>query len=272
MTRFGSYVLSNSEYFNRAGSLIHTDPAGQTDVPLPENTRIYAVASGPHFIGSWPPAPQPGTAAPLSPLNRAPIIRALLQALDAWVADGVAPPPSRYPKIADGTLTAPEAAGWPAIPGLRLPPPMLVTYRLDFGPEWRQGIVSFEPPHIGKAYVGLVPAVDQDGNARAGIRLPAVQVPIATYAGWNYRAAEIGASDQFLGEAGSIYPFAPTRARRLPGDSRLSIDERYKSREEYLGKIVIAAQQLITERFLLASDLPGLIDEALAFYSWTTGQ
>jgi hypothetical protein len=266
------HVLSNSEYFNRAGSLIHTDPTGQKDVPVPENVRIYAVASGPHFIGAWPPTPQPGTAAPLSPLNRAPIIRALLEALDGWVVDGVAPPPSRYPQIADGTLATPAAAGWPTIPGLRLPPPMLMTYRLDFGPEWRQGIVSFEPPHVGKAYVGLVPAVDQDGNARAGIRLPAVQVPIATYTGWNYRAADVGAPDQFLGEAGSIYPFPATRARRATGDSRLSIEERYKSREEYLGKFAIAARQLITERFVLASDLPMLLDEAAEFYNWATRQ
>jgi hypothetical protein len=266
------HVLSNSEYFNRAGSLVHTDPSGKADMVLPETTRIYSVAAGPHFIGAWPPAPQPGTAAPLSPLNRAPIMRALLDAMDKWVVDGVAPPPSRYPKIADGTLTTPAAAGWPTIPGLRLPPPMLMTYRLDFGPEWRQGLVSYEPPHVGKVYDGLVPAVDQDGNARAGIRLPAVAVPIATYAGWNYRAADIGSANQFLGEAGSIYPFAPTRTKRKPGDSRLSIEERYQSREEYLGRIAVAARQLISERFLLATDLPSLLDEAAMYYDWAMNQ
>jgi hypothetical protein len=264
------HVLSNSEYFNRAGSLVHTDPLGQRDAELPENTRIYTVASGPHFIGAWPPAPAGGTAAPLNPLDRTPIMRALLMAFDGWVADGVAPSASRYPKIADGTLTSPDAAGWPKIPGLRLPPPMLITYRLDFGPDWPRGIVGFEPPHIGKPYVGLVPAVDQDGNARAGIRLPAVQVPVATYAGWNYRAAEIGSPDQFLGEAGSIYPFAPTRVRRPAGDSRMSIEERYTSREQYLGKIAIAARQLIGEGFLLAADLPDLIDHAASYYDWAT--
>jgi hypothetical protein len=264
------HVLSNSEYFNRAGSLIHTDPMGQRDAELPENTRIYTVASGPHFIGAWPPAPANGTAAPLSPLDRAPILRALLTALDGWVADGVAPPPSCYPKISDGTLTTPDRAGWPKIPDLRLPPPMLITYRLDFGPDWARGIVGFEPPHVGKPYVGLVPAVDADGNARAGIRLPAVQVPLATYAGWNYRAAGIGSADQFLGEAGSIYPFAPTRARRPAGDSRMSIEERYTSREQYLGKIAIAARQLIAGGFLLAADLPDLIDLAATYYDWAT--
>lgn len=267
------HVLSNSEYFNRAGSLTHTDPAGQHDIEPPADVRIYTIASGPHFMGPFPPVRSEGMAAPLSPLDRSPVMRALLPALDAWVIDGTPPPPSRYPKISDGTLTAPGAAGWPKIPGVHLPPPMLVTYRLDFGSEWPRGIVTVEPPRIGKPYVGLVPAVDSDGNALAGIRLPAVQAPIATYAGWNYRAASIGAPDQLFGEAGSIYPFARTRSdREARGDSRLSIEERYTSREQYLGEIVVAARQLIAERFLLAADLPEIIDLAIEQYDWSISQ
>src|SRR5580658_219323 len=109
------HILSNSEYFNRAGSLIHTDPMGQRDIEPPANTRIYAVAAGPHYVGPWPPAPVGGTAAPLSVLDRTPIVRALLRDMDEWVTKGIAPPANRYPKISDGTLTAPEAAGWPTI-------------------------------------------------------------------------------------------------------------------------------------------------------------
>src|SRR5580658_5654086 len=262
------HILSNSEYFNRAGSLIHMDPAGQRDLEPPANTRIYAIASGPHFVGPWPPAPVGGTAAPLSVLDRTPIVRALLRNLDEWVTEGIAPPASRYPKISDGTLTAPEAAGWPTIPQVRLPPPMLITYRLDFGPNWTRGVVGFEPPHVGKPYVGLIPAVDSDGNAIAGIRLPSIQVPIATYAGWNYRAPGMGAADQLLGEAGSMYPFAPTRAQRSKGDSRVSIEERYTSRDQYLGKIALAGRQLIAERLLLAQDLADVIDQAAMQYDW----
>jgi len=263
------HVLSNSEYFNRAGSLVHTDPAGQRDIDPPAEVRIYTIASGPHFIGPFPPVKNEGMAAPLSPLDRSPVIRALLQALDAWVSDGTAPPPSRFPRISDGTLVAPAAAGWPSIPGVHLPPPMLITYHLDFGREWTRGIVTVEPPRIGKAYTGLVPSVDADGNARAGIRLPAVQAPIATYAGWNYRARSIGAADQLFGEAGSIHPFARTRAEReASGDSRLSMEERYTSREQYLGKTTAAARQLIGDRLLLAQDLPEIVDQALEQYDW----
>ena len=263
------HILSNSEYFNRAGSLIHTDPEGARDIDPPATTRIYAIASGPHFIGPFPPVKNAGMAAPLSPLDRSPVIRALLVALDKWVTDGAPPPASRYPLIADRTLTAPADAGWPVIPGVHLPPPMLITYRLDFGPEWKRGIVTFEPPRAGKSYAGLIPAVDADGNARAGVRLPAVQVPIATYAGWNYRDPSIGAPDQLFGEAGSIYPFARTRAERQSrGDSRRSIEERYTSRDQYLGKVAAAARQLIADRFLLARDLPEIIDQALEQYDW----
>jgi hypothetical protein len=266
------HILSNSEYFNRAGSLIHTDPDGIRDVEPPGNIRIYAIAAGPHYVGPWPPAPVGGTAAPLSVLDRTPVVRALLGAMDEWVTEGIEPPPSRYPKIADGTLTKPEAAGWPRIPNLRLPPPMLITYRLDFGPDWSKGIVGFEPPHVGKAYVGLIPAVDPDGNARAGIRLPSIQAPVATYAGWNYRSPGMGSADQFLGEAGSMYPFAPTRARRSTNDSRRSIEERYSSRDEYLGKIALAGKHLIAERLFPPEDLTEVIDQAAMQYDWAIRQ
>jgi hypothetical protein len=206
------HVLSNSEYFNRAGSLIHTDPAGGRDAEPPASTRIYLIASGPHFSGPFPPVPAPAMAAPLNPLNRGPIMRALLRALDAWVAEGTPPPPSRYPRIADGTLTTLERAGWPKIPGVHLPPPMLITYRLDFGPDWGRGIVGFEPPRVGKPYAGLVPAVDADGNDRAGIRLPVVAVPIATYGGWNYRSPASGSTEASAASARPRMVLPSTRA------------------------------------------------------------
>ncbi len=266
------HVLSNSEYFNRGGSLIHTDPEGRRDIEPPAGTRIYAVASVPHYPGPFPPVPVDGTAAPLSPLDRVPVMRALLRAMDTWVVEGAPPPPSRYPRISDGTLTPVAEAGWPKIPGLRLPPPVLTTWRLDFGPDWKRGIVSFEPPHIGKPYAALVPAVDENGNARSGIRLPAIAVPVATFAGWNYRSSEIGSPDQFDGEAGSVYPFARTRAERISaGDSRSSIEERYPSRDAFLGRTVVAACQLVADRFMLAEDVPDIIAQAMKQYDWATG-
>ena len=263
------HILSNSEYFNRGGSLVHTDPAGQHDLDPPAGTRIYVIASGPHFFGPFPTVQTANLSAPLNPINRNLVVRALLEALDAWVTDGIEPPPSQFPRISDGTLTTREKAGWPKIPGVLFPPPTYVTYRLDFGPKWREGIVDFEPPHIGKPFVSLVPAVDENGNARAGIRLPCVDVPIATYSGWNYRAAGTGATNQFAGEAGSFFPFARTRAERdATGDSRLSIEERYTSRDQYVGKVAIVARKLVENRYLLGEDIPDVIDFAVAQYDW----
>jgi hypothetical protein len=263
------HIFSNSEYFNRAGSLIHTDPVGEHDIEPPANARIYFVSSGPHGAGPFPPVQPAGAAALNNPLDRAPIVRALLKDLDDWVVDGTPPPPSRIPHIADGTLVPTPQAGWPTIPGVQFPVPFLKTYRLDFGPDWKKGIVSNEPPKIGKAFVGLVPAVDLNGNSRAGIRMPAIEVPIGTYGGWNFRNPSIGSADQLFGEIGSFHPFPRTKAERMKtGDSRLSIEERYASREEYISKATSVARQMVQDRFLLPQDVSDPVNQAAALYEW----
>ena len=187
------------------------------------------------------------------------------------MSDGTPAPPSRIPHIADGTLVPTAEAGWPVIPGVHFPVPYLKTYRLDFGPEWDKGIVGYEPPRVGKSFVGLVPAVDQNGNSRAGIRMPAVEFPVGTYGGWNFRNPSIGSSDQLFGEIGSFHPFACSKAARAAsGDSRVSIEERYASRDEYRAKVTLAAQQLIKDRLLLPEGVPDLVNQSLALYDWAT--
>jgi hypothetical protein len=267
------HILSNSEYFNRAGSLIHTDVRGERDAELPPNTRIYLVSGTPHYSGSQllkGDGTLVGQAA-LSPLDDRPVVRALLHAMDRWVTEDVAPPPSAYPTIADGTLVPRENGGWPAIPGYRFPPPQLIAYRLDFGPNWLRGIVDNEPPKIGSPYVVRAPAVDADGNDRAGVCLPQLAAPLATYAGWNYRDASIGAPEHLAGEIGSYFPFARTRSKREgSGDPRASIEERYPNKEAYLGKITAAADDLVTRSYLLARDVPDVISDASEEWGWAT--
>src|SRR6266851_2198917 len=269
------HLLTNSEYFNRAGSLVHTDPTGTKDATLPPNTRIYMIASAPHGPGPFPPVSNAGGGmvgrATLNPLNYSPTVRALFRALDRWVTDDVAPPPSAYPRIADGTLTPPDRAGWPAIPGFELPQQPLRAFHLNFGPDWSKGIVSVEPPEIGKPFVVSVPAVDADGNVRAGIRLPDIAVPLATQAGWNYRDASIGAPDRLAGEIGSYITFTRTRAARASaGDPRLSIEERYRNRDEYVGKFAAAAIDLVERGYLLQEDVADLLKHAVEHYDWAT--
>ena len=270
------HLLTNSEYFNRAGSLVHTDPTGTKDADLPANTRVYMIASAPHGPGPFPPVSNVGGGmvgrAGLNPLNYAPAVRALFRALDRWVVDDVAPPPSAYPRIADGTLTPPARAGWPAVPGFQLPQQPLRAFHLNFGPEWPKGIVSVEPPEIGKPFVVSVPAVDADGNVRAGIRLPEIAVPLATQAGWNYRDASIGAPDRLAGEIGSYIPFPRTKAdRERAGDPRMSIEERYRNRNEYVGTFAAAALDLVDRGYLLTEDVADLLKHAIEHYDWAMG-
>jgi hypothetical protein len=271
------HLLTNSEYFNRAGSLVHTDATGTKDAELPANTRVYMIASAPHGPGPFPPKSNVGGGmvgrAALNPLNYSPAVRALFRALDRWVTDSVEPPPSAYPRFTDGTLTSPDRAGWPPIPGYQLPQQPLRAFHLNFGPDWSKGIVSVEPPEVGTAFVVRVPAVDADGNVRAGIRLPDIAVPLATQAGWNYRDASIGAPDRLAGEIGSYIPFGRTRADRTrANDPRPSIEERYRNRDEYVGRFAAAALDLVERGYLLQEDIADLLKHAIEHYDWATGQ
>jgi hypothetical protein len=271
------HLLTNSEYFNRAGSLVHTDATGARDAELPADTRVYMIASAPHGPGPFPPASNVGGGmvgrAVLNPLDYRPTVRALFRALDRWITDNVPPPPSAYPKLADGTLTSPERAGWPSIPGYQFPQQPLRAFHLNFGADWNKGIVSIEPPEVGKAFAVSVPAVDSDGNVRSGVRLPDIAVPLATQAGWNYRDPSIGAPDKLAGEIGSYLPFPKTREdRERTQDPRPSIEERYRNRDEYVGRYAEAALDLVARGYLLPEDVADLLKHAVEHYQWATGR
>jgi hypothetical protein len=124
--------------------------------------------------------------------------------------------------------------------------------------------MTIHPPRpIGRnGYAILLPRIDADGNDSAGIRLPAVQVPIGTYTGWNLRPRGL-AEGELAGLLGSFIPFAKTKAaRRKSGDPRLSLEERYKSRDDYVRRISCAARTLVEARYLLPEDAERMIAEA----------
>jgi hypothetical protein len=111
--------------------------------------------------------------------------------------------------------------------------------------------------------------VDRDGNEVAGVRMPEIQAPLATYTGWNLRAPDIGAPDELFSMQGSWIPFPRTQAERMKtGDPRLSIDERYASREEYLAKFEAAAKSLASTGYLLAADVPKLVQRGAAEWDY----
>jgi hypothetical protein len=271
------HVLTSFEYWSRAGSLIHTDPSGTRDVEIPETSRIYFIASAQHGPGRVPP-PEFGSEgnaglSPANPNDHRPALRALLLALDRWVAEGVAPPPSLYPRFGDGTLVAPARAGWPPVPGVRFPLVLNEPVRMDYGPEWPRGVITVEPPRLGRVFPALVPAVDADGNDRAGLRLPEIEVPLASQTGWNWRHPRTGAPEALAGVVGSYLPFARTKAaRQASSDPRPSIEERYRDRDQYLGRVAGAALRLVRERYLLAEDVPFLLERAAAHWDWRQAQ
>src|SRR5262249_26468366 len=150
-----------------------------------------------------------------------------------------------------------------------LPRQPLRAFHLNFGPDWAKGIVSVEPPEIGKPFVVKVPAVDADGNVRSGIRLPDIAVPLATQAGWDYRDASIRAPDRLAGEIGSYIPFARTRAEReRTHDPRPSIEERYRNRDEYVGRYAAAALELVEKGYVLQDDVADLLKHAVEHFDF----
>jgi hypothetical protein len=258
------YTNTSYEYWSRAASLIHTTPDGKRDLPLMDNVRIYLLAGLQHFSAPFPPTRvnDRGLLAQHLP-NANPVRwfwRALYAAMDDWVREGKTPPESRYPRLADQTLVKRDQVNSPRIRGVKLPERVHEALRFDFGPQWKKRIITKQPPGLGKPFPVFVPQVDQDGNDLAGVRLPQLEAPLATYTGWNLRDPTTGMAGERVSFLGSWFPFPKTKAdAAAPGDRRLSITERYQSREEYLEKFSAAARKLKADRFLLSEDVDALV-------------
>ncbi|MDA0269525.1 MAG: alpha/beta hydrolase domain-containing protein [Chloroflexi bacterium] len=268
------YTNSSAEYWRGDGSLVHVDPAGERDLASAPGSRIYHFAGTQHTVGSVPQRREIAEGGGqgrygANVTDYRPLLRAALSHLDAWIAEGAEPPPSRHARIVDGTAV-PRATALAAqpLPGLVQPDPerLWVVRTVDLGPEAGRGIGRY-PAVEGDTYAALVSAVDSDGNEVAGVRLPDLTVPVGTHLPWNPRHPDTGAAEQILPMQGSSHFFAPTRAARdATGDPRASIEERYPSREAYRERVQVAAEVLIAERYLLAEDLDVVIEACLARY------
>jgi hypothetical protein len=266
--------LSNTsyEYWGRAASLIHTTADARQDAPISNDVRIYFFTGLQHFSGPFPPAEGEGDLhgqEPESPLPIRYFWRSMLANMDAWVRSGKTPPESKYPRIAERTLVAIKDYEFPQIPQVNKPKDANRAYRLNFGPEWNRGIITLQPPQVGEPFTALVPQVDRDGNELAGIHLPEIAVPLATYTGWNLRDPSIGAPEQREAFEGSYLAFPRTAAEReKDGDPRRSIAERYSSREDYLSRYEKAINALVKDRWILEEDRGALLDRGGA--EWDT--
>ncbi|MFF0489788.1 alpha/beta hydrolase domain-containing protein [Nocardia sp. NPDC004068] len=249
-------LLSNSasEYWRGDGSLVHA-PEG-VDADEDPDVRVYSIAGTDHF-GPNPLKSVMAGSNPPHDLDSQPVLRALMIALQRWVYEGVPAPASRVPRVADGTAVPPEQALDP-FAHVPHPDPALLPriHHLDLGPDADHGIGRW-PVVRGEPYPSLVPATDEDGNEIAGIRLPAVAAPLAVYTGWNPRRPIEGLPNVLYERLGSKLPFPPDRP---------SITERYPTRAAYAEAVRAAADQLVTQGFLLAEDVDWVVAETVAEY------
>jgi len=253
------YTNSSTEYWRSVSALTHTTVDGERDLPLMDNVRLYHFAGTQHGPARFPAMAANGGHAP-NPNEYAWFLRGLLVAMDRWIVDETLPPPSRYATLEKGTLVDFDDLSFPAIPGVHLLPEPSIAYALDYGPQLAsKGIITREPPELGPAYPFLVPQVDDSGNEIGGLRSPDIAVPLASYTGWLPSNPVSG--------VGLYVPFARTRAEReANGDPRLSIEERYQGRAQYLGLVAHSAMALIDDGYLLAGDLPQILERAGAHW------
>jgi hypothetical protein len=265
---------SANEFWVKAGSLMSTDPTGKSDLPDHPLTRNYLLSSKQHG-GAGDPTTKGVCQQFLNPLDSAPVQRALWTDLDEWSTFGMQPPPSQVPTFRERTLVPPDqgSVGFPSIPGVTYTGLKTTRYRFDFGKDFYQTFVpTINPPVItppyednpanGRIYPSFVPKTDSDGNDIAGIRLPELTVPLATYTGWGLRSG-IWANDG-CESSGQFIPFQSTRAARLlVGDPRPAVQERYASFAEYKAKVVVAVDNLVRNRFLICDDTQDIVNRLL---------
>jgi hypothetical protein len=148
-------------------------------------------------------------------LDWTPVSRATFLALNAWVASNAQPPASRLMALEPATGDA---------------------------------NVLRAPAHLPKAVIQR-PQTDAGGNSLGGVRLPDLAVPLGTHAVQNQ---PLSRACMLLG---GYIPFAKTKAARdAVNDSRPSLAELYRNRDDYVNRIRVAARELEQAGFLLPED------------------
>lgn len=250
------HLDSSMEFWQARASLVVTDGLGHS-IPIPKNVRLYLMAGTQHG-----PAAKPafGICQQLSnPAVQAPLARAAMARLIEWARDGKAPPASRFP-MADEGLVEPQqtAIGFPDLTriGVQFPTVFNELYSVNY---------EKVPPQVessSKPYKVLLPRVDKDGHDMNGVRMPEIEVPLATHSGWGLRKEGFAEGD-LCGISGTYLPFTKNAAeRRATHDPRLSIAERYASKDDYVQRFRAAGISLRDDGFLLNEDLERMVDRA----------
>jgi hypothetical protein len=246
------HIDSGVEFWQARAALVATDGAGH-DVALPSGVRAYLMASTQHI---WADNPAAGICKfPSNPAGQAPLVRALLDALVAWTGTGKEPPASRFPSLAATRLVVPErdAVGFPDLSkiGIGFPAVINALSVTDYNALPARADAA-------RSYQVLVPMTDADGIDLAGVRLPDVAVPLATYTGWNLRRSGF-AENQLCGLNGMHVPIP---AMPDPKDPRRALSQRYGARIDYAKAVALAARELRDQGLLLDEDTARYIERA----------
>jgi hypothetical protein len=231
------HLDSSNDFWQSRASLVATGGTAR-DVALPDDVRAYLMSSTQRFPAD---RPVPGDCQhPNNPAPHSPIVRVMLDHLVEWARGGKAPPPSRFPQLGDAMLTKPDrdSVGFPDLRALG------VVHPDGFGQQ--------------SPYPLFVPMADVDGHDIAGIRLPGIEVPLATHAGWNVRRSRATPAP-LCGPNGLYLPFAATPRA---GDPRRAISQRYPSRIEYAKAVAASARSLRDQGLLLQEDVDRYIERA----------
>jgi hypothetical protein len=192
-----------------------------------------------------------------------------------WVMRGTEPPPSQWPRLTDGALAPAHklAIGFPTLPQLRPTVPELdfinPVLDYDWGPGFNaadgSGVAGHAPPPIRQVLPMYAPKVDADGNELGGVPVVLLDAPLGTYLGWNITAGGTRPfhQGQICNYVGGMIPFARTAAeRRVNGDPRPSLEERYGSHDGYVAAVRKATDRAMSAGFLLKEDADRLIRQA----------
>ncbi|MEZ5384854.1 MAG: alpha/beta hydrolase domain-containing protein [Prosthecobacter sp.] len=256
------YTNTAAEYWGagRVAALTHTTPDGTKDIAFPQNVRSYFFAGTQHGPSSFPPTAQAKDAPLANPVNFNPVLIALRLAMHRWVTEDVAPPPSVYPKLSDGTLMPAAKVQFPKLPRMGDPSTLKAGGRVR-NPQWEDGAGE------GAELPLLVPQVNADGNDVPGIRLPDVAVPLGTATGWVFRSESQGSPHEPVLLRGAWVPLA---THASSDDPRPALDQRYASKEAYLAKVKDVVNNLIAQRFLSEDDLTPQLKQAGERWDWVT--
>jgi len=255
------HIQTSNEYWLRGGSLPHTNPEGTADAEIPDEVRFYTIGGSQHGSRDGQVRPANRGQLPDNPNMWSPISESLIVAMYQWVANGVAPPDSRYPRIADGTLVPSHIDGeinrqaWNRLDGVNHPGSMYQPRYADYGDRWEaDGIIDRFPDYSDQPYGALVPAVNSDNNdlTDSTVLPPLTSVPLGTFVPWNLRAPSNGAEASLARLTGGYIPFPEnTATAEQSRDTRRSIAELYRSGDDYLGQYEAATDALIEDGFLL---------------------